>query len=247
MSFKQLFAYSQPIVAAATVLAVAVFASAIVAGYTAYAIKVSGDMIEVTGSAKQSVTADFGRWTILLETKTGLSDQQSGYDRLEKAKDSITAYLKEQGYTDVETPVASINANYIYPDRSEPILTGYTVSRVVVVRSENVEGISDLANNIAPLTGNQYSVTSQGLELTYQKLTDTRVALLTEAIADAKARADAIAKETGRGVDMLRSASGGVVQVLPQGSVEISDYGTYDTQNINKEVMVTVRATFSLR
>jgi hypothetical protein len=48
-------------------------------------------------------------------------------------------------------------------------------------------------------------------------------------------------------VGALRSASSGVVQVLPEGGVEISDYGTYDTQNINKEVMVTVRADFSLR
>jgi len=33
---------------------------------------------------------------------------------------------------------------------------------------------------------------------------------------------------------------------LPQGGVDISDYGSYDTQSKNKDVMVTVRATFSI-
>jgi hypothetical protein len=73
-----------------------------------------------------------------------------------------------------------------------------------------------------------------------------RVALLSEAIKDAKARAQAIASESGRSIGVLRNASSGVVQVLPQGGIDISDYGMYDTQSLNKEVMVTVRATFEL-
>jgi hypothetical protein len=73
-----------------------------------------------------------------------------------------------------------------------------------------------------------------------------RVELLSEAIKDAKARAEAIAKESGRQVGELREATGGVVQVLSQGGVDISDSGSYDTESLNKEVMVTVRATFEL-
>lgn len=247
MSLRDLFSYSQPLVAGATILALAILGSAAIAGYTAYSIKVAGDMIEVTGSAKQAVKADAGRWTIVLESKTGITDQQAGYTRLDGAKEKIVKYLTEQGFTDLETPVATVMPNYIYPERSEPIMTGYTVSRIVVVRSGDVDALQKIASTIEPLTGAGYSVTSQGLELTYQKLAETRVELLSKAIEDARNRADAIAKETGRSAGLLRSATGGVVQVLPAGSVEVSDYGMYDTQNINKEVMVTVRATFSLR
>ncbi len=39
----------------------------------------------------------------------------------------------------------------------------------------------------------------------------------------------------------------GVVQVLPPSSTEVSDYGAYDTSSIEKEVMVTVKASFRLR
>jgi hypothetical protein len=74
-----------------------------------------------------------------------------------------------------------------------------------------------------------------------------RVKLLTEAVKDATLRANAIAENSGRGVGELRNAVGGVVQVLPAGGIEVSDYGSYDTVSLNKEVMVTTRATFGLK
>jgi hypothetical protein len=126
-------------------------------------------------------------------------------------------------------------------------MTGYSANRQIIVRSTDIEKLSDLANNIQPLTGPTYTVSTGGVELTYQKLPEMRVKLLTAAIADAQARAEAIAKETGRSVGTLRSASGGVVQVLSQGGIDVSDYGSYDTQSKKKEVMVTVRADFSIR
>jgi hypothetical protein len=85
------------------------------------------------------------------------------------------------------------------------------------------------------------------LELTYSKLDELRVTLLSHAIEDATKRAEAIAQDSGRSIGVLRNASSGVVQVLPQGGVEISDYGMYDTTSMHKDVMVTVRATFSLK
>jgi hypothetical protein len=39
----------------------------------------------------------------------------------------------------------------------------------------------------------------------------------------------------------------GVVQVTQPNSVDISDYGNYDVSTIEKEVMITVRASFSLK
>ncbi len=247
MNTKGLYDYTQPMVAGATLLAIGLILSVIIASLTAYNVKTAGDVIEVTGSAKEAVVADFARWTISLETKTQISNQQAGLNRLEAATDKIRAYLQKQGFTDIETPVASVNAEYSYPQYSAPIQTGFNVSRQIVVRSADIAKISDLAGNLAPLSGASYNVTTYGLELTYQKLPEMRVKLLADAIKDAKARAEAIAKETGRSVGSLRSATGGVVQVLSEGAVDISDYGSYDTQSMNKDVMVTVRASFTLR
>lgn len=246
MNFRKLFDYSVPLVAAATVLVVGAVVVAIIAAYTAYDIKLSRDNVEVTGSAKAAVVADTARWVVSLETRTGVSDQQAGYSRLESATAKITEYLSSQGFDDFETPAVSSFPTYTYPQYGEPIQTGFTVSRQVIVRSNDIDSISALANDIEPFTGANYTVTTQSLELTYSQLDEMRVTLLSEAIKDAKARADAIAKESGRVAGTLRSASSGVVQVLPQGGIDISDYGSYDTQSKNKEVMVTVRATFEL-
>jgi hypothetical protein len=246
MNIKKLFDYSEPRVAAATIFVVAFALIAWYGGQVLTDIKLAGDTIEVTGSAKEAVVADTGRLIINLETKTGLGDQEAGVARLETAVAQVTTYLAAAGHTDFETPAGSINATYYYPQNAEAIQTGYSIVRSVIVRSSDVAKLTTLANNLSPLNGAGYVVTTGGLELTYSKLDEMRVKLLGEAIKDATARAEAIASESNRQVGTLRNAVGGVVQVLPQGGVEISDYGSYDTASLNKEVMVTTRATFSL-
>lgn len=233
-------------VAAATVLAIGAIMVASVGALTVRDIKLARDSVEVTGSAKEAVVADTARLILILETKTGVVEQQLGYTRLEDATNKIVTYLEEQGFSEYETPSITSYPNYTYPQYGEPIFTGYSVSRQIIVRSNDIEGISALANDIEPFTGQGYNVTTQSLELTYSKLAEMRVKLLSEAIKDAQARADAIAKDSGRSVGVLRNASSGVVQVLPEGGIDISDYGMYDTQSVHKEVMVTVRATFEL-
>ncbi len=246
MQLSKLFDYSVPLTAAATVLSVGIIVVALIGAFTARDIKLASDSVEVTGSAREAVTADTARLVINLETKTGGNDQQIGYARLEEATSNIVAYLESQGFTEYETPTITSYPNYTYPQSGEPIFTGYNVNRQIIVRSDDVEKASVLANNIEPFTGANYNVSTQSLELTYSKLDEIRVRLLSEAIKDAKARADAIASESGRSVSVLRNASSGVVQVLPAGGIDISDYGMYDTQSVDKEVMVTVRATFEL-
>lgn len=246
MNFKKLFDYSQPLVAAMTLLVLSLFIIVVYAAQVVYNIKLSGDTIEVTGSAKEAVVADTGRLTLLIETKTGLQDQQAGTVRVKNAVDKITKYLIEQDLNEYETPAGNTYPTYYYPQNSEPVQTGYTISRSVVVMSGEVEKLTNIANDIGPLSGVGYVISTGGLELTYSKLDEMRVKLLTEAIKDATDRANAIAENSGRSVGPLRNAVGGVVQVLPQGGVEISDYGSYDTVSLNKEVMVTTRATFGL-
>jgi uncharacterized protein len=247
MNFSKLFDYSVPLVAASTILVLGAIAVTLYGGKVITDIKLADDTIEVTGSAKRAVVADTGRWTLNLDTKTGVMDQQAGFERLDAAVEKITAYLNAEGFTEYETPTGNSYPQFTYPQYSEPIQTGYSVMRTIIVRSSEVEKISKLANSIQPFVGEGYTVSTGMLELTYSKLSDMRVELLSEAIKDAEARANAIAAESSRNVGILRNASGGVVQVLPAGGVEVSDYGSYDTQSLNKEVMVTVRATFSFQ
>jgi len=73
------------------------------------------------------------------------------------------------------------------------------------------------------------------------------VELLANAVGDAKARAEQLAQAGGKKIGILKSASSGVVQVMSPNSVEVSDYGMYDTSSIDKEIMVTVKASFETK
>jgi len=247
MNIKKLFDYSQPLVAAMTLLVVTLLIITVYSAQVLYNIKLVGDTVEVTGSAKEAVVADQGRLIINIETKTGLHDQSEGTLRVQNAIEKTVAYLETNGLTEYETPAGYVSADYYYPQNSAAVQTGYTIMRSVTVRSNDLEKLTSLANDAGPLAGAGYIVTAGSLELTYSKLAEMRVKLLTAAIQDATDRANAIAAESGRTVGLLRNATSGVVQVLPAGGVDISDYGSYDTSSLNKEIMVTVRATFGLQ
>ena len=85
------------------------------------------------------------------------------------------------------------------------------------------------------------------MEYYISSLPELRVSLLGEAVKDAESRANSLAEASGKRVGKLKSASSGVVQVLSTNSTDISDYGSYDTSQINKQVMVTVKASFTLK
>jgi hypothetical protein len=55
-----------------------------------------------------------------------------------------------------------------------------------------------------------------------------------------------LAESSGKKVGQLKSASSGVVQVLSANSLDVSDYGSYDTSKVDKNIMLTVKASFTL-
>ena len=107
--------------------------------------------------------------------------------------------------------------------------------------------ISEIAKNINPLIEKGVVFSTQSLEYTYTKLPEERVEMLSSAVKDAKARASKLAESSGKSVGQLKSASSGVVQVMSANSLDISDYGSYDTSKIEKNIMLTVKASFTLK
>jgi len=120
------------------------------------------------------------------------------------------------------------------------------LSQTVEVQSSDVNKITEITKDVQNLIQAGVIFSSDSLEYYYSQLPELRVSLLSDAIKDAKARAQKIAESSDKTVGTIKSASMGVVQVLPVNSVEIADYGSYDTRTIDKEVMVTVKALFIL-
>jgi uncharacterized protein len=117
----------------------------------------------------------------------------------------------------------------------------------VELNSADVTLIDTVSKNVRSLIEQGVVFSTASLEYSYSKLPELRVSLLADALKDAQARARTIAETSGGSLGRLKAASSGVVQVLPLNSLDVSDYGAYDTQNIKKQVMVTVKAAFEVR
>jgi hypothetical protein len=173
---------------------------------------------------------------------------KSGYAQIAKDQDLVAKFLKEQGIADADVIISPVfmSQNYYY-DKGADTPKEYTLSQTVEVKSTDVAKITALAKNTQSLIDQGVIFSTQNLEYYYSKLSELRVSLLSEAMKDAEARAKAIVESGGSRVGSLRSASMGPVQVLSVGSQDVMDYGSYDTSKIEKEVMVTVRAAYSIR
>lgn len=229
----------------ATILGGALIVAASIGAWSAFAIKSSSNTLSVTGSAKTAVKADSVRFTFNISRTVTQDGLAGGYQQLDSDLKIARAYLTEAKVPDTEITVEPAMANQIY-DNNNSGPTRYNVTRTIKINSVRVEEIAALAQSLATLAGRGVLVQANAPEYYYTKLSELRVSLLGDALKDAKARAAAIAKESGQHVGKLQSASSGVVQVLAPNSIDVSDYGQYDTTSVDKEVMVTTRATFSI-
>ena len=236
--------FKNPFVPLAFVLGLAIILATGIGAWTTFAVKSLDNTVSVTGSAKTSVTSDAVRFSFSVARTVAESDLAVGYSRVSGDLAAVKAFLTAHGVTEAELAIEPASANQIYDYNNTGAPTRYRVSQMVRINSTRVPETTALAGDISSLSSSGLFIEANPVEYYYSKLADLRVSLLGEAVKDAKARADAIAKETGQGVGRLKSAASGVVQVLAPNSINIDDYGQYDTSSIEKEIMVTTRATF---
>ncbi|MFA5352001.1 MAG: SIMPL domain-containing protein [Candidatus Gracilibacteria bacterium] len=232
----------------AIVIALALIISATVFGsfyYSAQSVTTT-DTLSVTGSTKVKVTSDKAKLVISLSRIALASTLATGYGEiaadLTATRDLLTKE-KVDAATITENPVV-VNRMYDYQNNGGELK--YELTQSVILQADDVNQITAISKKIPSLAASGAIVSVQSLEYYYSKLPDLRVSLLTDAVKDAASRAAKIAEGTGRKIGNVQSASSGVVQVLPPNSIEVSDYGSYDTSSIEKEVMVTVKASFRL-
>ena len=221
-----------------------VIAALLVSG-TLLDIKELNNVISISGSAKLPVTSDSARWTGNFSRTAFATNLKSGYEAMKKDEGLVAAYLDEQGFAG-KYEISPVYMYEIYKsDAYAP--KEYNLTQSIEVKSDDVEKVKNLVKNIEKVITQGVIFSSNPVEYYYSKLPDVRVSLLPEAIKDAKARAQAIADSSGAKVDDVKSVAMGVVQVMPLGAIEVSDYGSYDTSSIDKEVMITVKVTFGLK
>ncbi|MEN9582549.1 MAG: hypothetical protein RL641_503 [Candidatus Parcubacteria bacterium] len=245
--------FDRPYVAAGTVLGIAFIVAFLVLGGSVKHLRANENTISVTGSAKERVSSDIGKFTGSWTRTTSKYAIAGGYTELAVDLGKVKTFLKSQDISDDEISIdpATSYTEYDYDERGNRIMSSERVilRQSISITSSDLEKIKKIAENIPELVKRGVFFEAAAPQYLYssEKLSTIRVSLMSKAITDAKNRADAIAEATGAKVRKLATASSGVVQLLRPDSVDVEDYGSYDTSTIEKDVMITVRANFELK
>lgn len=228
------------------ILGLSIIISFSVASFTFYKIRAT-DYISTTGSATKEYTSDSAKWTSTITRTVTLATVKDGYVKMASDLVAVKSFLNTNGVPDASIDVAPIYMNEIYDNNNNQANKNYNLVQNITVNSTDVQSIADLSKNTSSIVSQGILFSTASLEYYYSKLPDVRIALLSDAIADAKARATKLAEAGGKKIGALQSATNGVVQVLAPNSANTSDYGTYDTSSIEKNIMVTVKTSFELK
>jgi hypothetical protein len=216
--------------------------------YSLYQIKASDNSLSVTGSAKQAVSADKVKWNGNFSRTVLASNLKTGYAQMKADEAIVSKFLKDNGIVDTELTISPISMQEQYNyNKTSGAPVEYTLSQNVIVQSVDIQKIQNISKNTQTVIDQGVIFSAYSPEYYYSKLPEARVTLLPQAMKDAQTRAESIAESTGKRVGSLKSASMGVVQVMQPNSIDISDYGNYDVSTVEKEIMITVKASFSLK
>jgi hypothetical protein len=206
------------------------------------------DYISTTGSAKKPVVSDKVKWTSSITQKVKASTMKDGYAKLDTNLKDVKDFMTTNGISTESLTISPVLMNEVWDNNgNNQTDKNYNLVQNIEVQSNDVEKIDALAKNTNELINKGIMFSTNSIEFYYSKLPEARIELLDSSIADAKARAEKLASAGGKKIGALKSASSGVVQVMAPNSVEVSDYGMYDTSKINKEIMVTVKASFEIK
>ena len=229
------------------VLGLSLIISAGIGSFTFYKLR-SMDYISTTGSAKKPVVSDKVKWTSSITQKVKASTMKDGYAKLDTNLKDVKDFMTTNGISTESLTISPVLMNEVWDNNgNNQTDKNYNLVQNIEVQSNDVEKIDALAKNTNELINKGIMFSTNSIEFYYSKLPEARIELLDSSIADAKARAEKLASAGGKKIGALKSASSGVVQVMAPNSVEVSDYGMYDTSKINKEIMVTVKASFEIK
>lgn len=238
--------FQRDIVTASALLGVGIVIAASVGSLTFYKIRSMDNTLSVTGSAMQDAKADSAKWTVSISRSALESEVSATQGRVARDTQTVVDFFTTGGIAADKILVTPVSVDQDYSsDANAP--RRYSVREQITVSSNDPAQIDTLSKGIGSLANKGVLVSAGQPEFYVSTLPEIRVALIGKAVEDAKARATSIVSSTGQKVGALKSASSGVVQVMQPNSVDVSDYGSYDTSTIDKKVMVTARATFFLR
>ena len=227
----------------ASILAVGIIIAAFVWG--AFFISARNEQsIRVVGQGVKTVTSDLIKWNMTINKTTNVAYRSDGPSWIQEDLIKLKKYLADNGIEEKDILVEPVSSYANYGNNG---ITGYNFSQRVEVRSSDIEKIEKLALDNKALAKQDIYLQYSDLEYFVSNLAELKAEMLALATVDAKARAEEIAKSSGNKICSLLSAKTGVFQIRKPLSMDVSDYGIYNTSSKEKEIAVTVNATFKIK
>jgi len=227
------------------IIGVCFIAGLLIFSFAFYNVRSSDNTMWVTGSVKQKVDSDIASLSGNFSRTIPVESLKSGYLQMKNDENIVRQFFTDAGFDTKEINISPVymDSPFMY-DPNAP--KEYILRQTVDLQSTDVQKVTDVSKNIQKLIDEEVIFTLYNLQYYISKLPELRINLIADAVKDAKARAEKIAEGTGKTIGTIKTANMGVVQVLPVNSTDVSDYGTYDTSTVEKEVMVTVTVLFTL-
>lgn len=211
--------------------------------------KLQNQTIRVTGSASEKVTSDSAAWTMQIKTKS--PTLKEGYAKLASDSKIIKKFFLDNGINSENISFGTINSYENYQrlpnGYTTNIIESYNIYQHVTVKSNDINQITKLAKNVDTLINKDITLTSENVQYFVSNLDDLKVKMVGEAAKNAKARAQSMVSGTNAEIGVMNSAKMGVFQIVPENSTDVSDSGFNDTTSINKKIIATVTATFTVK
>lgn len=205
----------------------------------------SSDGITVTGSAKTSATADNAVWTLSVSLSS--PSVSTAVRKVDSDVAALSKYLTKGGIPADALTLGAVstyaNEEYVNGNSTGRILS-YRANRDVTIRTQDVSLVSKLSQGIGALLETGINVNNYGPQYYISNLPELRPALMSDAMKDAKVRAQALTKAVGSDLGSLVNVKAGPIQITTPDSTMTADYGAYDTSTIEKTVTATVSVTF---
>ena len=193
------------------------------------------------------IVSDTAKWTMQITHATDVSGLQLSNEAMQNDLEAVKVFLDRKNIPSewVTTQPVSVETMYDYNRGGAP--SGYTLRQNVIVEGTDVNLVRSTAEAAGELIAKGAVVSTLSLEYFYSGLQQLKAEILADAMADARTRATQMVESAGGKLGDLRSANMGVLQVTAKNSVDIADYGMYDTSVIEKKVTAVVRTSFGLR
>ena len=200
--------------------------------------------IKVKGTASVDVVSDQGQWTGLVSARGATLPE--AYGKLNANLQRLQQFIVASGFASEEITVESVQTEMLYArdlkGNASNRIESYVLGQEVVVQSGKVKQVKSLAEKVTDLIKDGVEVRSAPPMFTVSSTDVAKNNLLAEATRNALERAETLANGSGSRVGALQSASQGVIQILPRGSISNNDGSDYSTTTIDK----TMRAVVSL-